>query len=791
MAVTNYKPPGTAANADRNGNEAWVNWDYAKVNDNNYATNPIPKLAQTDWLRLTNFDFSEIPSGSTIDGIELQYMRKASAASKILEHVIILRKTSGQVGDNKAGAAWWDTTEETMTHGGASDTWNAGLSASEIKNSDFGVDISASNTDNDDPRTSYIDFCQIRIYYTIPIIEVSVTDGLKAGDTLIRNMTALLSVTDGLSGGDASGQDSLLALFDGTKLSDTLSMSMQALLSLTDGTKFGDTPLINMLVLLSDGLKLGDENSIAKAFTLVEGLKIGEGGAGGVASENQITWNLSTYLCSGGALRHGQRLTIPNRTVTELGFALRLYGLPTGDITYTIRRVSDDSIILSKVWGDASSLNTTWNLRWVIFDSPALIDEEVRIAVEFSGGDSSNRVEVIFQGSDVKADECRTRYTTSWIEYGVHDSYYLYTYLIANPTPIIEMFAYPSLAEGLKLGDINLPELLGLYLAISDGIKAGDTSVISMLASIQLSDGTKLGDSPLLNLLFYLTTSDGMKLGDTSAVQLVTFFLALTDGLKIGDSEALALTALLSLADGIKLGDTPQAHMIANLLQSDGVKLGDADTVGLLVELILQDGTKLGDVAEIVVGMMYLAITDGLKLSDVPGLAMIAFVALLEAIKLGDYRYIGEIGKAITLWLSTKTYHDVKLYTETYHNVEVFTKTYHNVIIWTGERDMTIRRDWQRGETVPIWAEVKLVSTGALYSPDQGVLIYIYDPDGTVLPGVNGEAMTEDGIGMYVYYHNTADDDDTGWYRAKGKAQDGTGGTAKVTIENSGFNLQE
>ena len=101
-----------------------------------------------------------------------------------------------------------------------------------------------------------------------------------------------------------------------------------------------------------------------------------------------------------------------------------------------------------------------------------------------------------------------------------------------------------------------------------------------------------------------------------------------------------------------------------------------------------------------------------------------------------------------------------------------------------------IRRNWQQGETVRIWAEVRLVSTGALYDPDQGVILYVYDPDGTVLTDINGEAMTKSETGLYYFDWNTDTDDELGWYRAKGKAQDGTGATAKVTIENGGFNLQ-
>lgn len=101
---------------------------------------------------------------------------------------------------------------------------------------------------------------------------------------------------------------------------------------------------------------------------------------------------------------------------------------------------------------------------------------------------------------------------------------------------------------------------------------------------------------------------------------------------------------------------------------------------------------------------------------------------------------------------------------------------------------MAIRRDWQRGETVPIWAEVRLETTGALYNPDQGVVLTVTDPSGTAV--ITAQAMTLYSTGIYVYYWNSEATSVVGWYRAKGTAQDGTGATAKVTIENGGFNLQ-
>lgn len=149
---------------------------------------------------------------------------------------------------------------------------------------------------------------------------------------------------------------------------------------------------------------------------------------------------------------------------------------------------------------------------------------------------------------------------------------------------------------------------------------------------------------------------------------------------------------------------------------------------------------------------------------------------------------VGILGLLTKLKLLFKSYHDIKIYTQTYHDVKVFTQTYHDVKIWTGDKDM-IRRDWERGETVPVWMEVTLVSSGALYDPDY-VYLWLYDKDGTVV--VDGEEVTTNpSTGLYVYYWNSPLDAVLGEYRGKGKTQDGSGDLAKITIENGGFILHE
>jgi len=98
---------------------------------------------------------------------------------------------------------------------------------------------------------------------------------------------------------------------------------------------------------------------------------------------------------------------------------------------------------------------------------------------------------------------------------------------------------------------------------------------------------------------------------------------------------------------------------------------------------------------------------------------------------------------------------------------------------------MTVRRKWQRGETVPIWAEVRLTSTGALYDPEDGVTVTLYKPDGSKV--LDAEPMTKESTGLYVYYWNSKDTDTVGWYPVTVKVIDGL----KITIEHGGFELTE
>lgn len=131
--------------------------------------------------------------------------------------------------------------------------------------------------------------------------------------------------------------------------------------------------------------------------------------------------------------RIAQRKTISNRKVARLAFLLSKLGSPTGNITFTVRKVSDDSVLQSVVLGDAGALTTvaTWYDKW--FSSPPIINEEIRLCTEHIGA-SGNRVDAWFQTTDVKASEYLSRWPPAgpWGNTTTQD--YTYNLLLHNPT---------------------------------------------------------------------------------------------------------------------------------------------------------------------------------------------------------------------------------------------------------------------------------------------------------------------------------------------------------------------
>ena len=132
----------------------------------------------------------------------------------------------------------------------------------------------------------------------------------------------------------------------------------------------------------------------------------------------------------------GQWLTIPNRKIIKLGFWLRKVGSPTGNVTLTIRKNSDKSLIVSKVWGSAAGISPSETYCEVVFDSPPTINEEVLILAEADWQSIPNYIQPKAATPSLKPDENYVRWTGfTWDYQTTYDCAYRYTYRVETPPP--------------------------------------------------------------------------------------------------------------------------------------------------------------------------------------------------------------------------------------------------------------------------------------------------------------------------------------------------------------------
>ncbi|MCX6796118.1 MAG: putative metal-binding motif-containing protein, partial [Candidatus Falkowbacteria bacterium] len=161
---------GTGTDMSDIGTISWSHPDRIIADDTNYATADVPEDGKiTHYLKGTNYGFS-IPSGATIDGIEVAINRQSSGQSSpfLRDNVVKLVKAGTVTGDNKAvtGTNWPTFSLETATYGDSSDKWGTTWTSTDINNVNFGVVLSAKNSNTGHNRTATVDYIQITVYYT-------------------------------------------------------------------------------------------------------------------------------------------------------------------------------------------------------------------------------------------------------------------------------------------------------------------------------------------------------------------------------------------------------------------------------------------------------------------------------------------------------------------------------------------------------------------------------------------------------------------------------------------------
>lgn len=132
-------------------------------------------------------------------------------------------------------------------------------------------------------------------------------------------------------------------------------------------------------------------------------------------------------LHGGWKHRCGQKITISNKVITKLGFWLMKGGSPSGAVTFTIRKTSDDSIINSKVAIQAENLTASRAYYEVEFDTPVNVNEEVYMLAEYAGAEY---VVFYYQGTDVCAG-IYVDYKGGYTEHATRDAAFKYCWTTA------------------------------------------------------------------------------------------------------------------------------------------------------------------------------------------------------------------------------------------------------------------------------------------------------------------------------------------------------------------------
>jgi len=172
---TGWHNPGTMANDGATGTKPWDTPDNAKSSDNVY-TRAIGGVGggSSNYLKATNFGFA-IPVGSTIDGIEVEFERKANIADSVSDFKIYIVKADGTYGvENKSAGGFWSTVEAYFSYGGGADLWSLAWTPANINHANFGVVLATLMLAN---SISDVDHIRIKVYYTEPATNMKINIG--------------------------------------------------------------------------------------------------------------------------------------------------------------------------------------------------------------------------------------------------------------------------------------------------------------------------------------------------------------------------------------------------------------------------------------------------------------------------------------------------------------------------------------------------------------------------------------------------------------------------------------
>lgn len=145
---------------------SWTNPTNIATTNAVYATESVAGSSSSTNLNTSSMGFS-IPVGATINGIQIDIIRHASAISSLNFGTsgVNLTKAGTPVGTNVVDGTNWGTTDATTTFGGPASLFGTTWAPSDINNTGFGVVLIVDNV-NAVARTASIDSVLITVTFT-------------------------------------------------------------------------------------------------------------------------------------------------------------------------------------------------------------------------------------------------------------------------------------------------------------------------------------------------------------------------------------------------------------------------------------------------------------------------------------------------------------------------------------------------------------------------------------------------------------------------------------------------
>ncbi|HQY68715.1 MAG TPA: hypothetical protein PLD38_15675 [Pyrinomonadaceae bacterium] len=145
---------------------AWVNPSNASASDNTYATQPNSTSGLSDSLQGVGLVSSTVPSGATIDGIEVRIEAKKSSNVRAITFDLVQLVIAGTPSGSNLGSGAITTTETVYAFGGATSLWGLTPSEADVNGGSFGVIMRFVRGAGKSGTTQSVDQIQMKIYYT-------------------------------------------------------------------------------------------------------------------------------------------------------------------------------------------------------------------------------------------------------------------------------------------------------------------------------------------------------------------------------------------------------------------------------------------------------------------------------------------------------------------------------------------------------------------------------------------------------------------------------------------------